>query len=111
MNDLEHNMYFMLDENRNVVPAKSFKEWGEWFHKSNRRVSRQIVAPNIQVSTVFLGMNHNFTSEDPPILWETMVFIKGEGGEMSRCSGTWQDAEAMHNKMVEKVQSFYEQAN
>jgi hypothetical protein len=30
-----------------------------------------------RVSTVFLGLDHNYSFEGPPVLWETMIF----GGE------------------------------
>lgn len=53
------------------------------------------------VSTVFLGMNHQW-GNGPPLWFETMVF-KGEGfGNeqlQERCS-TWAEAEATHAKAV-----------
>lgn len=43
-----------------------------------------------------------------PVLWETMVFTgkgkKRKGGEMDRCSGSRQKAEAMHARMVARME-------
>jgi hypothetical protein len=33
--------------------------------------------PKVRVSTVFLGLDHNFLEEGAPILFETMVFANG----------------------------------
>lgn len=71
------------------------------------RVARQQVR-GATVSTVFLGLDHSFHKGGPPVLWETMVFRKGEGGkrvggEQDRCSGSREQALAMHQRMVERV--------
>lgn len=38
----------------------------------------------VRVSTVFLGLDHNFRAAGPPILWETLVFGGVLDGEMRR---------------------------
>jgi len=30
------------------------------------------------ISTVFLGINHNFSPSGPPIIFETMIFVKDD---------------------------------
>lgn len=58
-----------------------------------------------EVSTVFLGLNHNWLRGEP-LLWETMIFGGPHSDEyQERCSGTWVDAEAMHNRAVAMLQS------
>jgi hypothetical protein len=57
---------------------------------------------DVHVSTVFLGLNHNFRGADPPILFETMVFGGKHDNYQERCS-TWEEAEAMHQRAVEMV--------
>jgi hypothetical protein len=79
--------------------------WARWFAGAARIVKQEQVGES-WVSTVFLGLDHNFSGEGPPILWETMVF--GEGNheqECDRCSGTWEQAEAMHQNMVERMEA------
>lgn len=56
------------------------------------------------VSTVFLGLDHGFGG--PPIVFETMVFTDGKGGDMERYS-TYDEAMAGHKVMVEKVRKRY----
>jgi hypothetical protein len=56
------------------------------------------------VSTVFLGLDHNWLSEEPPLLFETMVFTKDrhrsvDNGYCHRTS-TWELALEDHAKAV-----------
>jgi hypothetical protein len=48
-----------------------------------------------RVSTVFMGIDHNFTRGGPPLLFETMIFGGPEDGFQARYS-TWDEAEAGH---------------
>lgn len=54
----------------------------------------------VEVSTVFLGLDHAF--EGPPLLFETLVFGGELDGQMERYS-TRQSAIAGHDQMVAKV--------
>ena len=84
------------------VQASSMREWAEFFEDASRRIVRKTrLTSDIQVSTVFLGIDHSF-GHGPPLLFETMVFRSGSGEEMDRCS-TWDEAEAMHERMIEAV--------
>ena len=74
--------FFVLDEDGNPLPLEreDILLWGRWMenHPAQRIVSQDTVVnkngEDVQVSTVFLGINHNYFGEDPPILWETMIF-------------------------------------
>lgn len=80
-------------------------EWAAWFENAeNRRVDHTQVADNVEVSTVFLGLDHRFLEDGSPLLFETMVFRDGEGVEMWRCS-TWLEAETQHQKAVMQCRS------
>lgn len=92
------------------VPAPSVEAWGAWFETADRRVRLTRVGP-YHVSTVFLGMDHNFSEAGAPILFETMVYCEGvpyefQGlswlDEQARCS-TWEQAEAQHEAMIAAV--------
>lgn len=52
--------------------------WAIWFEnkdgKSEGRITAQTKVGRATVSTVFLGIDHNFTDSKIPILWETMIF-------------------------------------
>lgn len=100
------NIHYVLDEKGNPRPEPDLMAWALWMESSHefRRVAREQVG-SYDVSTVFLGLDHGIgRSNRAPVLWETMIF--GDGplrGEMDRCSGSREQAEAMHAKMVEYV--------
>jgi hypothetical protein len=51
------------------------------------------------VSTVFIGLDHNFGGGAAPMLFETMIFDGGEDDYQTRCA-TWDEAEQMHAEAV-----------
>jgi hypothetical protein len=65
------------------------------------RVDRTMIG-DVEVSTVFLPINHNFFGEGPPTLFETMVFGGEHNGYQDRCA-TWEQAETMHQRTVDMV--------
>ena len=93
--------YILNDSGVPILENNTLK-WAVWFQNAKRTVAATAIGNDICISTVFLGMDHNFAGE-PPILWETMVFRKLEGCEMDRCSGDFENAKIMHAKMVKKI--------
>ena len=83
-----------------AVPEPDLLRWGHWMEQADRIVF-QTEIPGGLVSTVFLGLDHQFDPDGPPLLFETMVFRDGEGHEQERCS-TWLEAEAQHRATVER---------
>jgi hypothetical protein len=77
--------------------------WGEWFETADRHVARDELAPGVIVSTVFLGLDHQF-GNGPPILFETMVFDDYERGDGERYS-TWDEAETGHAAWVAMIRA------
>ena len=73
-----------------------------WGDDDARRVAYTIVAPGVTVSTIFLGIDHSFSSRGPPVLFETMVFTDYGGEEQLRWS-TFDEALAGHQQLVEKL--------
>jgi hypothetical protein len=56
------------------------------------------------VSTVFLGLDYGFMpGGNAPVLFESMVFWRGEGGNECRRSCTWAGAEMTHRYLVAEV--------
>jgi hypothetical protein len=75
-------------------------------YAQRRRVALDEVG-GYRVSTVFLGVDHNFAMHGPPVLWETMVFDDSGQG---RPWDEWQDrytsradAEAGHRRVVDAI--------
>lgn len=79
--------------------------WARWFseHFDERFVARTNFADGY-ISTVFLGIDHNFAVGDAvPILFETMAFCHGSEDDMERYA-TWDEAIAGHRRMVRAYQ-------
>lgn len=93
---------YILNEAGEPVVVPGLIEWALWMERDDRRVERTEF-PGGEVSTIFLGLDHNFFGGGPPILWETMVFGGPLNQEMNRCAGTREQAMAMHQDMVERV--------
>jgi len=74
--------YYILDDDGNPLPIDSedlsaVRWWAEWFENEEHRIVEQTPIGPYFVSTVFLGIDHNFSRSDhAPVLWETMVFAK-----------------------------------
>ena len=90
-------------ENRVPVPVQTsdILVWGQWFEDfENRRVAQDWVH-GVQVSTVFLGIDHAYHGE-VPLLFETMTFGKPLDEECWRCA-TWDQAETQHDLACKQV--------
>jgi hypothetical protein len=96
---------FILGVDRKTpIPCPDLKEWAEWFERASQdgsRVLDKTDTENGTVSTVFLGVDHNFGS-GPELLWETLVFGGSMDGETNRYP-TWEEAQEGHSRMVNKV--------
>lgn len=91
------------------VPEPDLMKWAAWFGgRDNRRVAWTELAPEVAVSTVFLGLDHNFSGTGGPVLWETMVFARAHDAihnDMERYTSD-ADARAGHERMVAKVRAY-----
>ncbi len=68
-----------------AVPAP-IEEWGQFFETANRHVAQEEIRtpnrllwwlglrPDYWVSTMFLGLDHQWKKGGPPLIFETMVF-------------------------------------
>jgi hypothetical protein len=98
------NDKYILDASGKPVPEPDLLAWGKWFQDNGQqRIVKKDKIGDSTVSTVFLGLDHNFAPDGPPLIWETMVFEGPMAHEMDRCSGNREQAEAMHARMVGRV--------
>lgn len=94
---------YILDKDGNPIVERDVYLWADWFENQElRKVALEKIGDS-DVSTVFLGLDHNYNGKGPPILWETMVFGGKLDQEQDRCSGSKEQAEAMHARMVKRV--------
>ena len=103
---METMLYKLVD--RRAVLCKDVVAWGEWFSTANRRVAETWI-DDVRVSTVFLGIDHNFFPGRDPALFETMVFADQEDFRMRRYC-IWEEAEAGHAEMVALIRAEMELA-
>lgn len=81
-----------------VLEVEDLSAWGVWFETADRRVAETWITETMQVSTVFLGLDHQW-GNGPPLLFETMVFQDGAGGDCQRYP-TYHAAEQGHEQVV-----------
>lgn len=85
------------------VEVTDILEWARWIETANRLVARTTLSEDVEVSTVFLGIDYSpFRPGFPPILFETLVFGGKCDGDMRRYA-TWDEAEAGHKEECIRV--------
>ncbi len=94
-------MNYILNKSGEPQAEHDFMAWADWFNTADRTVERTKIG-DAKVSTVFLGIDHNFGDYGTPVLWETMVFGGNLDGECERYTSRGA-AEAGHAEMVERA--------
>lgn len=89
--------YYILKDHQ-VVECTGAEEWAAWFENADRRVEYTKISSTVNISTVFLGTDHQM-GDGPPLIFESMVFRDGDGQDMGRYS-TWDQAVAGHRRFV-----------
>lgn len=94
--------YYILKNKEIIVPA-SMEEFHDWMESSftdinHERYIKRTVVNGKWVSTVFLGLDHNWSMMGPPVLFETMIFP-----EVEYCirASTYSEALVDHDEAVE----------
>ena len=115
--------YILIGKNPVSIPRSQFLQWGHWFERQCRLGGRHIGQINIPprkpfrkgnpkmlrkinrmreesilVSTVFLGLDHNYFG-GRPILFETMIF-GGNRDQYQERYHTWDEAKIGHDYAV-----------
>jgi hypothetical protein len=71
-------LHYILDEHGDPEPCNDVIRWARWFETADRRVCADLDEGDperrVMVSTVFLGLDHDWTCKGPPVLWESLVF-------------------------------------
>ena len=93
------NKYILVGHKAVPVDRETYLNQTE---HQDRTVAKSTIGDYL-VSTVFLGLDHQWHEHGPPLLFETMVFGKGPLDERQERCTTWEEAEVMHEKMCEEV--------
>lgn len=102
---------YILDENNNVITA-DLMTWAIFLEEQrDRRIVKKDTIGELQVSTVFIGLDHKLSfieeRDDPdykPDIFETMVFKDGSDIYCDRYA-TWKEAEEGHQKAIAWVEA------
>lgn len=106
---------YILDDDGRPLPCPDSLAWGQWMHDADKDRLRVVAQDKdegpgggeILVSTVFLGMDHNFVGKGPPVLWETLVFGGPLADEQMRYISR-EHALAGHQAMCRRVRAALE---
>jgi len=99
---LERFEFYYLDENKKAIPCSS-NEWSSYFERNNRNLGDDDIEGK-RVSTVFLGLNHNYHPTCTiPLIFETMVFNENHSDIYCERYSSWEEAEAGHQKAIQWV--------
>jgi len=95
--------YYILDDDHNLIATDDVVAWGQWFGANENRFVAKTQVGDATLSTVCIGIDHNFYHRGPPLLFETMVFGGEHDEECWRCS-TWDEAVAQHERVVAELE-------
>lgn len=100
----DYGMDFFDKEGKSI----SLREWVELFENTEYcRIRIDEVGP-WTVSTVWLGLSHGHSYTGDPLIFETMLFMKGQPNECHR----WTSLEAAqegHQRTVEGLKEFVDE--
>lgn len=92
--------WYILDSEHNVKEV-TIEEYREFVSVFNNRIVKKDKIGDIEISTVFLSIDHSFNG-GKPILFETMIFGGIHDQYQDRCS-TWDEALKMHQVAVDLI--------
>lgn len=93
--------YYIL--NGRTMRAVTLTEWVAWVEKAGaKRTVQKTSTPLVHISTMFLGLDHNYSFKGPPLIFETLVFGGSLDEHMDRYA-TYDEAETGHERMVKRV--------
>src|SRR5216684_6969799 len=94
-----HDHYILMGHVPVVEP--DFMTWVRWVEGADRRVAITHLPGEVWVSTVFLGLDHNFGLKGDALVFETMIFGGEHDGYQTR-SATW-NAALEHHRVAVKI--------
>jgi hypothetical protein len=109
---VDHGVRCYILDGKNIIACDELT-WANWLQSdaengTNLRSIRFEKIGDVDISTVFIGLDHNTLNNGPPHIFETMVFGGKYDGYMRRYS-TYEEAEKGHEKAVKMVSENLEQ--
>ena len=101
--------WYILDENKNPVRVANFQDFSEMFDNiEKRRVAFTDFGTHGSISTVFLGMDHAYGNNSPPVLFESMIF-GGPYADTQERYCTYKEALEGHQRACQRMEQFISQ--
>lgn len=107
--DMRQPLMYILDADGNPVPVEDADEWSLWYGTADRVVAQTQIG-KFGVSTVFLGIDHNFYG-GPPLVFETAVFhdlgddVDFGFADIKRRYSTRAEALAGHQQICDQIEA------
>jgi len=103
--------YILVGHEPVPVDGADVLVWAEAMERSGWRkvADTRWKVPDVHVSTVFLGIDHDYSGRGAPVLFETMIFAPGipEIDEDQRRFVHWDSALAHHRATVAELAGVY----
>jgi hypothetical protein len=94
---------YVLDDNGDPVRQDDHAAWKRFMQDVSRRRVAFDEAGRWTVMTLFMGIDHDFVGNGPPVLWKTSVFgPQPWGGFSCWYSSRWR-ALSQHDQLAEAV--------
>jgi hypothetical protein len=106
------DLYILAADGITPVPVDDVIAWGRWFETAERHVAQDMdeaddrTGRKVRVSTVFLGLDHNYSGRGKPVLWETLVFggpLDGEQDRYTSHAAAFKGHQAMCRRVTESL--------
>lgn len=102
---MNRNLYVL--DGKEPRRARSVLEWMHWFARADRTVALTSI-DDVEVSTVFLGLDHEYSPHGvryhgQPMLFETAIFMNSKMVRLFR-HPSWDEAERAHAFIIECLQ-------
>jgi hypothetical protein len=86
------------------VPCPDRLRWARWLEKADRQVAQTTVAPEVEVITLFLGIDPNFSGQGLPLLFRSFVCGGPLAGEQDSYP-TWHEATQGHEALCDRLRA------
>lgn len=91
---------YIMNKDGSIQEEPDTIKWAWWFENNQRTIQKTTSKKmGIMVSTVFLGIDHNFSNRGEPLVFETMIFGGEHDGWCARAS-TKDEAERYHKHAI-----------
>jgi hypothetical protein len=71
---MTHPIFYILDDDGEPVPSPDPLTAAVWWATADPTIFDDQPVTGVEVSTVFLSIDHSHRADGRPVLWETMIF-------------------------------------